>query len=449
MKPDSNINYTMAGVGGITRALAVLALALVMAGLLVVPAFAGERFISGYPNITATIAGTDEFSPGDEVTIPVMVQNSGIISYEFSNPYILNRSDLPSTAKFVRVSLDSGDAPVSVRTGPQSVGTLPAGAMLPVQFRVKVAPDARSGTYQLPLEVQYVYLWNVDQYGLDTLQYFYRDRAVTLEIPLTIRPELLPAVISVDPQQINAGTEGYLNVSIINRGNEDGTDAVAGLTRSGSSPVVPVTGSVYIGEFPKNATIPLTFRVAVSRDAAAAHYPVNLSVTYRNRDGDVLVTDPITIGVPVGGKIDFSVVSSPVVLNPGAQKPLEVMYRNTGSGTAFGARARLITVDPFTTTDDTAYLGDMSPGDTKTARFEVTVDGAATPKDYALDSEILYRGILGDDVVSDRIQVPVEITPVSGLALLLTPYGLLLIAILGIAGIYYGITWKRKQSPRP
>jgi hypothetical protein len=294
--------------------------------------------------------------------------------------------------------------------------------------------------------MQYTYLWNVDQYGLDTLQYYYKETTTSLNLLVRIKPEILLDVTSVEPQNLNVGMEGYLNISVVNRGNEDGRDAVVKLAQNGNSPVAPVASSVYIGDFPKNAVIPLSYKVMVSTDAVASRYPVNLTVSYKNKDGDILTSDPITIGVPVDGRIDFSVVSPPVIFNPGTEKTMEVTYENTGSATVYAAQARIITVDPFTTSDDTSYLGDMAPGDTKTARFDVTVDASATLKEYALDSEVKYRGALNDDQVSDRIKVPVEVVGVSGIMLLLTPYGILVMALILIAIVYGVIRWRRKRS---
>ena len=211
-----------------------------------------------------------------------------------------------------------------------------------------------------------------------------------------------------------------MNISLKNTGNLDGTDTIVILSQNDNSPVMPVSSSVYIGDFPKNAVIPVNYKVSISKDATASAYPVNLTVTYKDASGTLLTSDPVIIGVPVKGKIDFSVVSPPAVFNPGTKKTMSVTYKNTGSATAYSAQARIITVDPFTTTDDTSYLGDMAPGDTQTARFEITVDGSATIKDYALDSEVKYRDALDNDQVSDRVKVPVQVTPVSGIMLLLT-----------------------------
>jgi hypothetical protein len=419
---------------------------LIIIGLCIGPVMAGEKFISGYPNLSATIIGPNEFSPGDTITLPVLVQNSGVIQYEFSNPYILNRSDLPNTAKFAVVSLGPGDAPVSIRSDPQAIGNILGGGSMPVQFNVKIAPDAPSGTYNLPLNIQYTYLWNVDQYGLDTLQYFYKDTSVQLALPIRIKPEVLLTVNSVETEHVNVGTTGYLNMTITNIGNDNGSNAVVKLTQNGNSPVQPVASSVYIGDFPKNSPVSLQYKIAVSNDAEALNYPVNLTVIYQNQDGDTVTTDPVTIGVPVGGKIGFSVVSPPPVFNPGSQQTMEVTYQNTGSATAYGAEARIITVDPFTTNDDTSYLGDLAPGETNTARFEITVSSSATIKEYALDSEIKFRDALNNDQISDRIKVPIEVVGISGIGWLLSPYGILVIALIVIAIVYFGVIRRRKRS---
>jgi hypothetical protein len=123
-----------------------------------------------------------------------------------------------------------------------------------------------------------------------------------------------------------------------------------------------------------------------------------------------------------------------------------VTYQNTGSATAYGAEARIITVDPFTTNDDTSYLGDLAPGETNTARFEITVSSSATIKEYALDSEIKFRDALNNDQISDRIKVPIEVVGISGIGWLLSPYGILVIALIVIAIVYFGVIRRRKRS---
>jgi hypothetical protein len=314
-------------------------------------------------------------------------------------------------------------------------------------FKVKIAPDAPHETYNLPLKIRYTYLARADQYGTDVLQYFYKEQEETLNLPVRIRPEVLLNVTSVGSGDLNAGTTGYLNIILKNTGNEDGRESIVKLVQNGNSPVVPVASNVFIGVFPKNSTVRLQYKVSVSRDAEAITYPVNISVSYKNRDGDIVTTDTVTFGVPVGGKIAFTVVSPPVQMSPGERKVIAVTYRNTGTTGVNSALARIFTVDPFTSSDDTSYLGDLAPGMEKTAHFDITADPGATVKEYGLDTEIMYRDALNNDQISDRIKLAVDVTPTSLVRQVSSnPYALVIIAIIIIAAVYFGVIRRRKKA---
>ena len=417
------------------------------AGFMISPVSAGDRFITGSPNLTAAIQGANEFSPGQDATITVVIQNSGLIQYVFTYPTTITAADLPNTAKLMTVTLGPGNAPISVKSDPQMVGDLSGGSTIPVSFRAKISSDAPADNYILPLFIRYTYLWSVDQYGQDTLQYFYKETGTTLSLPIHIKPEIILGVVSANPVSVNVGTEGFLNLTLQNNGNEDGKEAVVRLTRNGNSPVQPVSSSVYIGDFPRESIVPIQYRIAVSQDASALTYPVNVSVVYTNSEGDTVSTDQVTVGVPVGGKIGFSIVSPENQVAPGSKQVILVDYMNTGSATAYGASARIIPVDPFTTSDDTSYLGDIAPGETRTARFDVTVDPGATLKEYAFDSEVRYRDALDNDLISDRVKVPVGVVQVSGImGILSNTYVIVVIAVVIVAAVAIVITRRRKGS---
>jgi hypothetical protein len=409
------------------------------------PVSAGERYLSGGPNLTAAIVGPNDFSPGEEVTLPVAIQNSGLLQYVFTYPNQITAADLPNSAKLMMVTLDPGDSPLIIKSDPQMVGDLPGGQKLLVNFKVKIPEDTAGDTYILPLTIQYTYLAHADQYGTDALQYFYKTTSTNLELPVKIQQEVIPAIESVNAEQLNAGTQGYLNISLKNIGNLNGTEATVQLLQNGNSPVVPVASSVYIGNFPKDSVIQLNYTVSVSKDAVATSYPVNLTVSYQNADGTRLSSDPLVIGVPVSGKIDFTVVSPPPQVNPGSIKSITVTYRNSGTAKVYGAEAHIFTTDPFTTTDDTSYLGDMAPGETRSAYFTINVNSDATVKEYAIDSEIRFRDALNNDQVSDRIKIPVQVVGLSGIMLIIgTPYGILLISLVIIAVVYLFFARRRK-----
>ncbi len=413
-----------------------------------VPAMAGTRVLSGSPTLSAAVYGANEFSPGTETTIPVVIQNSGLIEYEFTYPTTLTPADLPNTAKLMTVTLASGGGPVTILSDPQMVGDLMGGSQMMVNFKVRFAPDAQAGTYNLPLMVHYTYLAHADQFGQDALQYFYQTKDVMLELPIQIKPEIILDVISIDTGHITVGTEGFVTVQLRNQGHEDGTDAVLMLTPAPNSPVQPSVGSVYIGDFPRDAVVTIPFKVAASANGEAQNYPMNLTVLYKDENGNFVSSAPVVIGIPVFAKISFEVVSSPPEVTPGGQHRLTIEYKNTGSAPVYAAQARIYAVDPFTTSDDTSYLGTMAPDETSTAVFEVTVDSSATVKTYSLDSEIRYRDALDNDQVSDRITVPVSVVAPTGINALLANPGIIAVIVIGVIALVFFVRtrWKKRRS---
>ena len=75
------------------------------------------------------------------------------------------------------------------------------------------------------------------------------------------------------------------------------------------------------------------------------------------------------------------------------------------------ATVRVSAADPFSTTDDQAYLGTLNPGESAVAVFDMDVDETATPKPYSLNSEILYEDADGHNQVSDSIKINTEVLP--------------------------------------
>jgi len=143
----------------------------------------------------------------------------------------------------------------------------------------------------------------------------------------------------------------------------------------------------------------------------------------------------VTVGVPVSGKISFAVVSPPSEAVAGKKNEIEVVYENTGSATARNAQARISAVDPFSSNDDSAYLGDLAPGERAVARYELKVDSEALLKEYGLDSEIRYRDALDNSVISDTMKVRVKVVS-PGLSSLVIA-GIVALVIIAVGAAYY------------
>lgn len=424
----------------------VMIILLVVTACCSMPVMGAVKYFGGSPQMTAYVSGVNEFAPGEDATINIIIQNSGVTEIKFTNSGVLQPDDLPTTAKLLKVGLAAGDAPIVIKSDPQSVGDLASPGTKTVPIHVKILSTATIGEYQVPLTLQYKYLKVQDQEVSDTLQFLYNDVTDTLPITINIKPHVKIAVISAVPENLNVGTEGYLNLTIKNIGSEDGKKATVKIIRNGQSPIIPTDNSVFVGDFPLNSVITTRYKVAASNNAESQTYPVDVAVTYENTDGDMVTSDYETVGVPVGGKISFVTTSSPQSLYPGQTTVIEVVYENTGTNTAYNAQARLNAVDPFTSTDNGAFLGTLKPGERATARFAIQADSQAAVKTYALDTEIRYRDALDNSQISDMFKTPVQVVaqPQSVSVMQALPVVILIIAVLIGAGYYLFVVRKKK-----
>ncbi len=169
-------------------------------------------------------------------------------------------------------------------------------------------------------------------------------------------------------------------------------------------------------------------------------------MVYQNTEGDFVTSRSDTVGIPVGGKADFAIVSDPAEMNPGNKKVITVEYKNTGDTTVYSAQARISAVDPFTSNDDIAYIGDLNPGESKVVSYVMSVDRTATIKQYGLDSEIRYQDALDNTYISDTMQVKVNVTNPTGIMTLVSNPIYLSILIAAIIGIIYLVSRYRRKK---
>nr|WP_319377201.1 S-layer protein [uncultured Methanoregula sp.] len=427
---------------------------LVLLFLCVIPAAGLKTYTDGMPQMTAVISGTNQFSPGQDATITLVVQNRGVSTMEsnwsgnaaYEGTGTIARDDVPTTAKMVTVSLSSGNAPIVIKTDPQNIGDIASMGSKTVNISAKITSDATNGEYQLPVTIAYTYLAKSQELAVDTLQSTYVKKDVTLPVTVRIKPQVKIDVLEAVPDHVSVGTSGYLNLTIRNTGFEDGKKATVRILRSGKSPIVPTDSSIYIGDFPRGGDITCRYKVSVSKDAEKQTYPVDVVVTYENREGDIVTTAADTVGIPVEDKLTFSVTSGNISVVQGSDTVITVTYRNNGIFTAYNAQARLSAVDPFTSTDNTAYLGDIKPGESAVGQYKLSTTGDAAPGSYSLDNEIRYRDSLDNSQISDSFKLPIQIVqkPASSGIFQILPVLILIVLIAAGAGYYLLVMRKKK-----
>jgi hypothetical protein len=422
-------------------------LLLIMACCIAAPVLADTQYLGGSPNLTAYIPGLNEFTAGSDITIPVVLENTGLNQYEQVDPSVIAPDDLPNTAKFVTVGLSAGDAPLVIKSDPQMVGDMPGQATETVDFSATVNASALGGTYMLPVEINYSTLAFVDEDTfVSTAKNHYQQYNVTLMVPFVIKAEVIPQVVSAVPDNLVAGEDGYVNITLKNIGSLDGAKATVNLVQAGESPIAPVDSGVYIGDFPVGSTVTCPFKVSVDSTAIAKSYPFGVVVNYQNDEGDFVDSQTVTAGVAVGSKVDFAIISPTVTMSPGSKGTIQVEYKNTGESTIKSGWARLDDVIPFTSLNDVVYIGDIAPGQSVVATYQISVASDASTKHYGIDSEIRYTDVLNDTYVSDPMVVSIDVENLTGaIGILSNIYYLTILVAAFVALIFATLRFRKKR----
>ncbi|WP_440954228.1 COG1361 S-layer family protein [Methanosarcina sp. Mfa9] len=182
----------------------------------------------------------------------------------------------------------------------------------------------------------------------------------------------------------------------------------------------------------KDSSSPTKFTIEINKNAPAGTYPLTLELSYKYQNnvqvgGDEyyketqLVTNQEvgiwyenktqtqTIEVVIKKEPYFEVTEVKGELYPDEGGMLYVTYKNVGEDPAKDATVRVSAGDPFSTTDDQAYLGTLNPGESSVAVFDMDVDKDANPKPYSINSEILYEDTDGHDQISDSVKINTEV----------------------------------------
>ena len=416
---------------------------------IIAPVSAATKYLGEGPVLSASISGTNEFSPGEEATIYVVIRNTGVNTFKQLDQGVIAYEDLPTTAKFTTAMLSSGTDAIIIKSDPQFIGNiLSGGTGATVSFRVKVSSNATIGEYQLPLTINYQYSDNLKQERADVYEYSYSPASETVPLTVRIKPEVKIAVVEAVPDTLSAGTEGYVSLKIRNDGPEDGTKASVKLVRSGSSAIIPTDSTAFVGDFKSGGVVECKFKISASKDATDQVYPVEVLVTYTNSEGEIITSRSESVGIPVNSKISFSVISPAPSVAAGSHDAIEVTYRNNGNTTVYETQSRISPHDGITVDGNVAYLGEIRPGESATARYDIDVSGDTAPGAYTFDSTLRFRDALGNSQASDTVAVTMQVLPAKTGSIAGIPTTILVAAIilLVIAGGIGYLAYQRKQS---
>ncbi len=299
----------------------------------------------------------------------------------------------------------------------------------------------------------------------------YRDNESADATARTVRTGITPlAEQSFAARGINSslqiGEDGHFTVEVTNDGPVPAQDvivvfdneapAVEGVTEEAvpTDPnVVPRETQATVGTLNVGESATVTLEAGIRTDALAGNRTLNIATRYRTADGDVTVSNPLDVVVPVAEEQDVFAVSPatpnatvPSNATPGDTVRYDVVVRNTGDERVEDVQAKLFANDPLDATDDEAFVTALEPNESTTMSFEIEIDGGASAKTYATSVDLRYLDEDGDEQLTDTYRLPVEVTESTDQGLLeslLTTLttdwrsiALLGIGLLGIGAVY-------------
>jgi hypothetical protein len=213
----------------------------------------------------------------------------------------------------------------------------------------------------------------------------------------------------VTGEVVNQGPAAARNAVVVLSAGGGGR---AGTARAAaSSPVTVVAPESSVGDLEPGESQPVRFRVAVSEDADPGSHTFTGFVQYENAAGDLRQSSsPLRRSLQVGPERDaITIRNVSSTVTAGGEGLLRVTVENTGARPITDANAKLFVNDPLSSSDNSAFLGRLEPGETKTAVFKISASGEAVAKRYAGTVEVRYDDADGDTELTDGLQVGVPV----------------------------------------
>ena len=223
-------------------------------GLSITPCLAGERYISGGPDLFVSLGSTSELIPGSDCRAPGDHWEQG--HHDDGDLQLpLDAAHVPPHHRKVhhhrappRRCPGAGAIQLSDHRGRSSRTGRPC------NLHCRRTAGRPAGNYTMLARINYSYVPRIEQEGSADMSYYFREKETVLPLPIKIRRMVILAVEKVESNDLSAGKEGVIDFTIRNTGQDTGIGTSLFLVPEGSSPIVPYSNSVYIGEFPPGAS---------------------------------------------------------------------------------------------------------------------------------------------------------------------------------------------------
>ncbi|WP_267643466.1 COG1361 S-layer family protein [Haloarchaeobius amylolyticus] len=375
----------------------------------------------GFPHVTPYLPD-NYLRPDEEATLRVQVVNDG------ASPVIIDGDDegglftptvttngldlerLVTSARNVEVQvLETPGVPIEVRTGVVPLGWLDQGQVGEAPVRVSVDEDAAPGFYELDVVVAYEAIDAVDEEGRIMAA---REEVVTFALVVEITEDARFRVL--DPgADLQIGASGVVSFVVENVGFDVARDATVVVTSESSD--LTFTGANrdgrFVGTLEPGQTERVTFRVDAGEQAIPDTYAFRGSVTYTNRDGDVVESTAFSVPVRPDPEQRFAVSDLNSTLRVDYEDGVvRGVVTNLGPRNVSDAVVRLtVNSETIVPTETTYAVGSLAASQNATFEFPVEVRDTAEPGPRQVDFTVEYRDTEDDRRQSDDLPATVTV----------------------------------------
>lgn len=357
----------------------------------------------------------------EDVSSSVLAGSNGEVSVTYRNAGGQSARDASVTAASLSPEFGFGSGNP---TATEYVGRWEPGAKKTVTFDAAATPQASPGNYTLESTITYT-----DTSGMD-----HSVGPITVGAPVGQQQNF--ALTDVE-SNLRAGYEGQVQATLINEGPKTLRDPVAILNVTGPQFVVTAPDQALPNLAPGERTR-VNFSVDVANEARPQPKQVSVVVAWLSSTGDQLAAPPMQETVQIRPRQDrFGVDAQNATVPAGGRETVEIRVTNQGTQELSNVEAKAYYTGPLSGEDDSGYIPELAPGETKSFLVDVGVDGGTSGEPRPLEVDFRYELPTGASEVSQPYRVPIRVTEADSGGGWLPLVGGALIAILVGGAIVY------------
>jgi len=378
--------------------------------------------VSGNPVQPKLIITTATFSssaihPGDDFTVPIVIQNVAnvqanevVLSVNASSPLVTTGS-----AGDYRLGVISGNGTISIKLGFSS------------------PPSSALGSFPIVLTLAYQ-----DSFGT-----IYTSQQV-LVATIVGQPSLVFNVLQFKNNPLTPGLQTFFNAQLLNAGGETALNVKVMFQ---NAPSFLGNATIYLGSIQPGGTGNATSYLQIPNNMPVGAYQFNAIVSYTDSVGrSYQIVAPYTVTVAPFSPPLVSVTNtllSPEVLAPGSQGTMTIYLRNNGASPANNLTLTLLNGSRFFTSDYFG-LGTLDPSTSGTTTVGVNVAGDVKGGRYLVQILATYTD---DNGAAYNSTLPLEITIYTTTSILsYKTIGIILAVAIVAVVVYLWYTTRRKGA---